>query len=144
MREVVSFSRGVTTTVPHFWRHLRVIGRTLACVLLLAGCASERNYHPLPPGEGPSVPQVIALHAPVSISTVHFPAGNYSLQAEDDAGYYYRAPRQVIKHAFSGLEQYDGGIFVRKGGSARARGYIVWAGGRTKIGNLAPDDYDFR
>ena len=126
---------------------LRVLRALCTCVIalaLLAGCAAERTYHPLPPGEGPSVPRVIELHEPVSISTVHFPAGSHWLHAEDDAGYYYRSPRQVIKHAFSGLEQYQGGIFVRKGSRPRVRGYIVWAGGRTKIGNLAPDDYDFR
>ncbi len=90
------------------------------------------------------MPRVIDVHEELSISTVHFPSGAYWLHAEDDAGYYYRAPRQVVKHAFAGMQQYDGGVFVRKGSRPRVRGYIVWAGGRTKIGNLSPDEYDFR
>jgi hypothetical protein len=111
---------------------------------LVSGCAAERTFRPLPPGEGPPVPRVIDVHEELSISTVHFPSGAYWLHAEDDAGYYYRAPRQVVKHAFAGMQQYDGGVFVRKGSRPRVRGYIVWAGGRTKIGNLSPDEYDFR
>ena len=125
-------------------RTLAKAGACHVCVSLVAGCASERNYRPLPPGEGPPVPQVVEVHKHVSISTVHFPTGNYWLQAEDDAGYYYRSPRQVTKHAFAGLPQYDGGIFVRKGSRPRVRGYIVWAGGRTKIGKLSADEYEFR
>ena len=123
------------------WINVAACGLTL---WLVAGCASERNYRPLPPGEGPSVPQVVELREELSISTVHFPAGNYWLHAEDDAGYYYRSPRQVTKHAFAGLQQYDGGIFVRKGSRPRVRGYIVWAGGRTKIGSVSPEVYEFR
>jgi hypothetical protein len=125
----------------------RVAANIAACVvasLFLSGCASERNFRPLPPGEGPTVPRIVEVHEELSISTVHFPPGTYWLHAEDDAGYYYRAPRQVRKHAFAGSQQYDGGIFVRKGSRPRVRGYIVWAGGRTKIGNLSPDEYDFR
>ena len=90
------------------------------------------------------MPHVVSIPEELSISTVHFPPGDYRLDAEDDAGYYYRSPRQVTKHAFAGLQQYDGGIFVRKGGRPRVRGYIVWAGGRTKIGNLSPEEYEFR
>ena len=135
----------VARTSINYRRVLPAIAGSFLCLVLVVGCASERNYHPLPPGEGPPVPQIVQLHETVSISTVHFPAGSYSLHAEDDAGYYYRSQRKVIKHAFSGLEQYDGGIFVPKGSSRpRVRGYLVWAGGRTKIGKLSPDDYDFR
>ena len=90
------------------------------------------------------MPQVIELREELSIATVHFPPGAYWLHAEDDAGYYYRSPRQLTKHAFAGLQQYDGGIFVRKGNRPQVRGYIVWAGGRTKIGRLSSDDYEFR
>lgn len=123
---------------------LRQLGVAVMAAACLSGCASERNYRPLPPGEGPNVPQVVEVREELSISTVHFPPGAYWLHAEDDAGYYYRAPRQVVKHAFAGMQQYDGGVFVRKGGRPRVRGYIVWAGGRTKIGDLSPDEYEFR
>ena len=90
------------------------------------------------------MPRVVDIREDLSISTIHFPRGSYWLEAEDDAGYYYRAPRPVMKHAFAGFQQYDGGVFVRKGGREKVRGYIVWAGGRTKIGDVSPDDYDFR
>ncbi|MFN2509381.1 MAG: hypothetical protein ABR589_11490 [Chthoniobacterales bacterium] len=112
--------------------------------LLLTSCASERNYRTLPPGAGPAVPRFIELREEPSIATFHFPRGVYSLEAEDNGGYYYRAPRQVVKHAFAGSMPYDGGIFVRKGKRQTLRGYVVWAAGRTKIGNLTRADYEFR
>ena len=123
---------------------LRTVGAAVLVATLVTACASERNFRTLPPGEGPAVPQSIEVREEVSISTVHFPAGVYSLHAEDDAGYYYRSPRQLTKHAFAGFQQYDGGVFIRKGSRPRVRGYIVWAGGRTKIGELDKDDYELR
>lgn len=110
---------------------------------LLSSCAGEGNYHPVSPGEGPPVPRIVELRDAPSVSTYHFPAGLYALEAEDDRGYYYRAPRQVMKHAFAGAQPYDGGLFVRKG-KRSLRGYVVWAGGRTKIGDLAGANYNFR
>lgn len=110
--------------------------------LLLNGCAAERHYRPIPPGEGP-VPQFVQLKEAHSISTVHFPPGRYMLDGEDRGGYYYRAPRPLLKHGFAGRQKYDGGIYLRKGRRPRARAYIVWAGGRTKIGFLRPRDVDF-
>jgi hypothetical protein len=126
----------------------RISYRIAACVvgsLFISGCASsESNVQPPPPGEGPGVPRVVEVHEELSISTVHFPPGRYWLHAEDDTGYYYRGGKQVRKNGFAGPQQYDGGIFVQKGSRPSVRGYIIWAGGRTKIGNLAPDEYDFR
>ncbi len=110
----------------------------------LAGCSSERNFRAIPPGEGPPVPHYVDLRKPLSIATVHFPVGTYTLIAQDNGGYYYSAPRHLTKHAFAGLQQYDGGIYLRKGTRSKARGYLLWGGGRTKIGNLAPADYSFR
>jgi hypothetical protein len=123
---------------------LRTIVASVLIATLVTACASERNYRTLPPGEGPPVPQSVEVRQEVSISTVHFPPGVYALHAEDDAGYYYRSPRQLTKHAFAGFQQYDGGVFIRKGNRPRVRGYIVWAGGRTKIGELDRDDYELR
>ena len=79
---------------------------------------------------------MIALEEEQSIATVHFPRGLYRLEAEDNGGYYYRSPRPLTKHAFAGLQPYQGGIYLRKTPPRRLRGYLVWAGGRTKIGNL--------
>ena len=111
---------------------------------LPASCASERNYRPIPPGEGPAVPRYAELNEDRSIATVHFPHGLYTLEAEDDDGYYYRSPRPLTKHAFAGLQPYDGGIYLRKAKRAVLRGYVVWAGGRTKIGNLTRAGIKFR
>lgn len=66
------------------------------------------------------------------------------MEEVDDTGYYYRAPQSVQKHSFAGSDPYDGGIFVRKGTPLRLRGYVIWAGGRTKIGNLSRAKYTFR
>jgi len=90
------------------------------------------------------MPRYVELRDKPQISTFHFPRGLYSLEAQDDAGYYYRAPRQVIKHSFAGFDPYDGGLFVGKDDRKRIRGYVVWAGGRTKIGNLSRANYEFR
>jgi hypothetical protein len=86
----------------------------------------------------------VELRDEPQIATFHFPRGLYSLAAEDNAGYYYRAPRRVMKHSFDGFDPYDGGLFVRKDNPRMIRGYIVWAGGRTKIGNLSRGNYEFR
>ena len=90
------------------------------------------------------MPQFIELHEEPSIATFHFPRGLYALEAEDNGGYYYRAPQHLAKHAFAGAMPYDGGIYVRKGPRKKLRGYVVWAGGRTKIGNLTQASYRFR
>lgn len=91
-----------------------------------------------------AVPRFIELQDEPAISTFHFPRGFYSLDSEDRAGYYYRAPRSLIKHSFAGFAKYDGGIFVPKRQRTRIRGYLIWAGGRTKIGDLANARYVFR
>ncbi len=121
--------------------------RTLAVsalLLLLVSCASERNYHAIPPGEGPRVPRFVELNDEPSIATIHFPRGLYTLEAEDNGGYYYRSPRPLTKHAFAGVQPYDGGIYLRKDRRQKLRGYLIWAGGRTKIGNLSRARLNFR
>jgi hypothetical protein len=133
-------------------RNLGPKSRTLfGCVIaslvssaLLTSCASDRNYRTIPPGEGPVAPRYVELREEPQIATYHFPRGLYTLEAADDAGYYYRAPRQLIKHSFAGFDQYEGGLFVRKDNRDKIRGYVVWAGGRTKIGNLSRADHQFR
>lgn len=90
-----------------------------------------------------TAPAAIELRSAPSAATVHFPAGIYTLEREDSDGYYYRAPGGVTKHAFSGSQQYPGGIFVSRQDPRRLRGYIVWAGGWTKIGNLSSEPHSF-
>lgn len=106
-----------------------------ASALLLTSCASP------PPVDRRAAPQAIELNAERQISTYHFPRGVYSLADTDATGYYYSAPTHVMKHGFPGSLPYNGGIFMEKNDHARLRGYVIWAGGRTKIGNLSRADY---
>ncbi len=117
---------------------LRTLLFSSLAALLLTSCASSR-----PPDRSPP-PAAIELRDEPQISTFHFPRGIYSLGDTDDTGYYYRAPRPVIKHAFPGSIAYKGGIFLDRKDHTRLRAYVIWAGGRTKIGNLSRADYEFR
>lgn len=112
--------------------------------LFLASCASNHHLRQIEENDARTFPRFLELAAKASASTLHFPAGLYSLDAVDDTGYYYRAPRKVIKHSFSGFVPYDGGIFVRKGDRRKIRGYVDWEGGRTKVGDLSKTPYEFR
>ncbi|MFL6569425.1 MAG: hypothetical protein ACJ8LI_09670 [Chthoniobacterales bacterium] len=67
---------------------------------------------------------------------MHFVPGLYSLEATDNTGWFYRAPKGVIEHSFSGSSKHEGGIFLARD-TGSMRGYVVWAGGRSKIGNLS-------
>ncbi len=110
--------------------------------MLLISCASNRQFRTAL--DDPGAPRSIELREEATIATVHFPSGLYSLAAGDHGGYYYRAPRSLMKHSFAGSVPHDGGIFLRKGNRKKLRGYIVWAGGVTKIGNLSGAPYAFR
>ena len=107
-------------------------------VFLLVSCASETQR-----ATRAVVPRFVELQREQSIATIHFPVGDYSLADEDSAGYFYRSPRKVIKHAFAGFQRYEGGIFVSKNKNL-LRGYIIWAGGRTQIGSISPNAAQFR
>ena len=116
----------------------------VVCVALLTSCAADRHLRNFSAAESASasVPRFIELAEEQSISTIHFPRGTYVLEAEDNRGYYYRAPRRVVKHTFSGLEPYEGGIFLARK-DRTLRGYIVWAAGRTKVGDLSRARFTF-
>lgn len=122
-------------------RRIRTVALSF-CICSLAStltsCVSSRVAEPA------HVPRFVDLREEPAISTFHFPRGLYSLDSEDAAGYYYRAPRSLIKHSFAGFAKYDGGIFVPRTQRTRIRGYVVWAGGVTRIGNLAHARYAFR
>ncbi len=75
---------------------LRTLLFSSLAALLLTSCASSR-----PPDRSPP-PAAIELRDEPQISTFHFPRGIYSLGDTDATGYYYSAPRPVIKHAFPG------------------------------------------
>ena len=117
-------------------RRLAYVAAAVCCSFLLSSCAST------PPERRPA-PQAIELREEPQISTFHFPRGVYSLVDSDASGYYYAAPRRVIKHGFPGRIPYDGGLFLRRDDHRKLRAYVIWAGGRTKIGNLSRADYQF-
>ena len=75
---------------------------------------------------------------------MHFPAGTYSLSAEDKKGYYYRAPRKVAEHSSGTSIWHDGGIYVSKRNPGKLRGYVYWGGALTHLGNLSRAKYEFR
>lgn len=117
---------------------LRTLMFSAVAALLLTSCASSR-----PPDRHPT-PAAIVLRDEPQISTFHFPRGIYSLADNDGTGFYYSAPRSVIKHGFPGSIPYNGGLFMDRKDHTRLRAYVIWAGGRTKIGNLSGADYEFR
>lgn len=110
---------------------------------LLASCAGSRHYHALS-AEGPRTPSYLQLARPVSVATLHFPAGVYSLQAADDAGYYYAAPRSIVQHTAAGSVFRKGGIYVNKRDPPKLRGYVYWGGALTHVGNFPRARHEFR
>jgi hypothetical protein len=109
--------------------------------LVLTSCAGHKQFRST--FENGSAPRYLELAEERSIATFHFPAGLYSLDLADDDGYYYRALRRVVKHSFAGPTTQNAGIFVSKW-NGKVRGYVVWAGGRTKIGNLSHARISYR
>lgn len=49
-----------------------------------------------------------------------------------------------MKQSFGGAYPHQGGPFLRRGKRQQLRGFVVWAAGRTKIGNLTRARYQFR
>jgi hypothetical protein len=108
----------------------------LSLPLSLASCA---NHHFRVPAEGPpsNAPRYVELQEEKQIATLHFPAGAYSFYAEDDVGYYYRAPRQVVEHSGRRSVAHQGGLYLDKRNPKKLRGYIYLAGGLTHVGDLS-------
>jgi len=121
---------------------LIAVGFTVA--LLLSGCGGTDRRHAVNPAGTTTTPPFIELRSETSTGTIHFPRGLYSLESEDQHGYYYRAPERVYQRSFSGRLPHDGGIFVSKRNQRKLRGYVVMPGGVTHIGNLSGADYQFR
>lgn len=123
----------IATSVPHFSR----IAILAAATLTLLGCATAHQISRTAPGN------YLDLYSSPAVATVHFPRGTYVLASRDDSGFYYRAPQSLIKHSFAGPQPYDGGIFVTRRQPPRLRGYIIWAAGLTKIGDLTRQPHTF-
>lgn len=116
----------------------------LVVVLLLTACGGNQHFRATNAAETTSTPPYLELRSERSASTLHFPAGTYALNAVDDKGYYYRAPRRIRQHSFSSGLSYEGGIFVEKRDRSRLRGYVIMPGGLTHVGNFSRADYEFR
>ena len=115
----------------------------LCLALLLSACAGSRHYHAIPAEGPPTTPRLLEVRSEVSVATMHFPAGTYLLTAEDDVGYYYRAPRKIAEHTAGTPIYHDGGIYVNKRDPRRLRGYVYWGGKLTHLGNLSRVKHQF-
>ena len=111
--------------------------------LVLGGCGG-RNYHPIPAEGPPPTPRYLQIQRGAHVATLHFPAGTYSLQAADDDGYYYAAPAKIAEHTSIGSHLREGGIYVNTRNPDRLRGYVIWGGVRTHVGNLSRVKHEFR
>ena len=122
---------------------LRILAPVVVVALLLEGCGGGRfrTVGPTPPT---GAPRAIELYSEISVATLHFPPGIYSLHAADSKGYYYRAPRQIMQHTGAGRVARDGGLFVAKRNRKKIRGYVYWGGGLTHIGKFSPKQFAFR
>jgi hypothetical protein len=120
----------------------RFLLSTLA--FLLSSCAGTRHFHAVPAEGPPPTAQYIELKRETQVATLHFPSGVYSLSAEDDAGYYYRAPRKIVQRSVANSVSRNGGIFVSKRDPRKLRGYVYYAGTLTHVGNLSHARHEFR
>ncbi|MFL6519575.1 MAG: hypothetical protein ACJ8NS_05085 [Chthoniobacterales bacterium] len=125
--------------------HRVVIGAALILfTLVLAGCGGTDRRRPVNAATTATVARFIELRSDTSAGTIHFLRGLYSLESEDQNGYYYRAPAKVYERSFSGRVGHDGGIFVSRRNQRKLRGYVVMPYGTTHVGNLSGADYQFR
>jgi hypothetical protein len=115
---------------------------TILIALLLAGCGGTDRRQPVT--SSTTAPPFIELRSNISTGTIHFPRGLYTLETQDQKGYYYRAPGKIYQHSFGGGYGHDGGIFVSRRDQRKLRGYVIMGGGLTHVGNLSRADYQFR
>jgi hypothetical protein len=126
--------------IPRAW----YLALTLASIgILLSSCGGTDRRHAVDP-VATTAPRSIELRRATSAGVIHFPPGVYSLQTEDQNGYYYQSPVKVYMRSFSGGLPYDGGIFVSRRNQRKLRGYVIMPGGLTHVGNLSGADYQFR
>ena len=115
----------------------------LVAAVVSSSCGG-RNFRTIGAGETNAAPPYIELYSEPSAGTLHFPRGLYSLDAVDDKGYYYRAPRKIVQHSWSGGLPHDGGLFIAKRDRRKMRGYVILPGGLTHVGNFSSAHYEFR
>jgi hypothetical protein len=115
----------------------------ITAALFVSGCGGTDRRHSVNPAATRAA-TFIELFSETSAGTIHFPRGLYSLESEDNHGYYYRAPGKLYQRSFSGRLPHDGGIFVSKQNQRKLRGYVIMPSGITHVGNLSGANYEFR
>ena len=123
-------------------RNLHGALSSVLIVLLFAGCGGTDRRRPAT--SATNAPPFIELRSNASAGTIHFPRGLYSLESQDQNGFYYRAPGKVYQHSFGGGYGHAGGIFASRRDQRKLRGYVIMAGGLTHVGNLSRADYEYR
>lgn len=116
----------------------------LFTALISGGCAGSRNFHWLGNSGAAPAPRFLDLRQPAQAATLHFPAGTYVLTAEDDAGFFYRAPEKIVENSFSGPLLHEGGLYLQKSRRSHLRGYVYWYGGLVHVGDLSRAEYVLR
>ena len=90
-----------------------------ATSILFAGCNSFNHGKSFRAIESTPPIKAIELEAPASVSgdegaTMTFPVGKYKPAYEDDRGFYFEAPRKVLKDDIA-TYAFDGGVIVERG-----------------------------
>lgn len=104
----------------------------VVAVLGLAGCSILRPISSKPPASA------VVVTAPFTIdqwSKATFPSGEYRPLYEDEGGFYYQAPAKVVANALLTF-MYDGGLYVKRGGTEPTAWYVVGQSGVITMGPL--------
>lgn len=126
-------------------RYFRILVRLifLSSALFFVSCLGSRHYHAITENETTRQPRFLELQSDAAVATLHFPAGVYTLQSADNAGFYYQSARKIAQHTGGGTVSRNGGIFVSKKNPRKLRGYVFWAGALTHVGNLSHAPHRF-
>jgi|ERR1051325_9143611 hypothetical protein len=116
----------------------------LILFFLLTACGGSHHFRSTNSAATPGTAPYLELRADHAVDTLHFPSGLYILDAVDDKGYYYRAPRKIMQHSFGRSLFHNGGIFVSKRDPNKLRGYVILTTGLTHVGNLSRVPHEFR
>jgi hypothetical protein len=120
------------------------IFRAAGVTLLLTSCTGSRHFEVVAEGPLRNAPQYVLVTKEPQVATLHFPAGMYRFYAVDDAGFYYRAPEQVLEHVSGGSVPLKGGVYVSKRQPPVVRPFVYRAGALTHVGKLKRGTYEFK
>jgi hypothetical protein len=111
--------------------------------LLCSACTGGRHFEVVAEGPPRNAPQYVVVTREPQVATLHFPTGIYRFYAVDDAGFYYRAPEQILEHASGGSIPLKGGVYVSKRQPSVVRPFVYRAGALTHVGKLKRGTYEF-